>query len=138
MVGFGLYLHADKSNLVVIWRHVENGRKSVSDTQGGMCAWKQAAVVWKLYRVGFKKKYHRKPSQYAWFIVGRLTAFFSTRLSRHCHVKTVGPMEDVHLIIMLVMIRYWMLLRRLSMMILVNSDLKCDVSEIVSVSIIRQ
>jgi hypothetical protein len=56
MVGFGLYHDADRSNLVVIWRHVVNGRKSVSDKLGGMCAWKRAAVEWKLYRVGFNRK----------------------------------------------------------------------------------
>lgn len=59
-------------------------------------------------------------------------------LSRHCYVKTAGPMEDLHLITMLVIIRYSTLSRRLSMMILANSVLKCDVSEIFSSSFIRQ
>jgi len=55
MGGFGLYHHADRSNFMVIW-HMVNGRKSVSYKQGGMCAWKRAAVEWKLYRVCFKRK----------------------------------------------------------------------------------
>lgn len=84
------------------------------------------------------KENHKKPSQYAWFIFRRRTAFFSTSPSHHCCVKTVGPVEDLHLITTLVIIRYSTLSMRLSMMIRVNSELKCDVSEIVSVSIIRK
>jgi len=56
MGGFGLYHNADRSTFVVIWHHVVNGRKSVCDKQGGMCAWKRAAVEWKLYHAGFKRK----------------------------------------------------------------------------------
>ena len=58
--------------------------------------------------------------------------------SRYCCVRTVGPVEGFHLTTTLVIIRYSTLSRRLSLMIRVNSELKCDVSEIVSVSIIRQ
>jgi hypothetical protein len=53
---FVLDHHADRSTMVVIWRHVENVRKSVSVKQGEMCAWKRAAVIWELYHVGFKRK----------------------------------------------------------------------------------
>lgn len=90
------------------------------------------------YIVYVLKENHKMPSQYAWFIFGRRTAVFSMSHSRYCCVKTVGPVEDLHLITTLIIIRYATLSRRLSMMIRVNSELKCDVSEIVPVSIIRQ
>jgi len=104
MGGFGLYRHAGRSSFVVIWHYVVNGRNSMSDKKGRDVCVETAVVEWKLYRVGFKKN-HKNPSQYAWLIFGRRTAIFSMSHSRHCCVKTVGPVGDLHLITTLVVIR---------------------------------